>query len=395
MEYVHIFTLTGTLETIKIWLLHICMCHIQLARQQSCILRDSESERGIILKKKLWLPLVLSAAILSLAGCGKQAADPASSSTAPASSAAADQKTYKIAISQIVEHPSLDATRQGFLAALKDAGIVEGTNLKVDFNNAQGDAANNLSIAQKLASADNDLVLGIATSSALAVVQQVKKVPVLFAAVTDPLDAKIVSNMDKPGGNVSGASDTNPEAISQLMEFIAGNFPKIKTVGLVLNEGEPNAVSMAKKAEEGLSKHGIKLIKAAVTNTSEVKQAAESLVGRVDAFYITLDNTVVEGVDILLKLAKDKHIPFFASDRDTVEKGAFATIGFKYYDHGYQVGLMAVDILKNGKNPADMKVTVPDKLDVILNLKAAAEQGIEVTDAMKNAVKDQEKNIIK
>jgi putative ABC transport system substrate-binding protein len=350
-------------------------------------------ERGIILKKKLWLPLVLSVALLSLAGCGKQTTNTANSS--PAATAKADQKSYKIAISQIVEHPSLDATRQGFLAALKDAGITEGTNLKVDFNNAQGDSANNLSIAQKIASADNDLVLGIATPSALALVQQVKKTPVLFAAVTDPLAAKIVSNMDKPGGNVSGASDTNPEAISQLMEFIASNFPKVKSVGLVINEGEPNAVIMAKKAEEGLSKHGIKLIKASVTTTSEVKQAAESLIGRVDAFYITLDNTVVSGVDTLIKLAKDKHIPFFSSDRDTVEKGAFATVGFKYYDHGYQVGLMAVDILKNGKKPADMKVTVPDKLDLILNLKAAVDQGIEVTDAMKNAVKDQEKNIIK
>ena len=216
-----------------------------------------------------------------VAGCG-QKADPTpaaggTTSATPAATAAA-QKTYKIAISQIVEHPSLDATRQGFLAALKDAGIVEGTNLKVDFNNAQGDQPNNLSIAQKIASADNDLVLGIATPSAQAIVQQVKKAPILFAAVTDPLAAKIVTNVDKPGGNVSGASDTNPMAIAQLMDFVAANMPKVKTVGLVINEGEPNAVIMAKNAEESLSKHGIKLVKAPVTNTSEVKQAAQSLV---------------------------------------------------------------------------------------------------------------------
>jgi putative ABC transport system substrate-binding protein len=356
------------------------------------------------LKRKVWMSLVLSATLLTLAGCGQKAQNtngsasgttaPSAAPTATATSAPA-AKTYKIAISQYVEHASLDATRQGFLDALKEAGIVEGTNLKVSFNNAQADPANNLSIAQKIAAEENDLVLGIATPSALAVVQQVKKAPVLFAAVTDPLAAKIVSSMDKPGGNVSGASDTNPEAITQLMQFISGNFPKIKTIGLVINEGEPNAVIMAKKAEEALTKSGIKLIKAPVTNTSEVKQAADSLVGRVDAFYITLDNSVVSGVDTILKLAKEKHIPFFSSDRDTVEKGAFATVGFKYYDHGYQVGQMAVEILKNGKKPADMKVTVPDKLDVILNLKAAADQGIEVTDGMKNAVKDKEKNIIK
>lgn len=350
------------------------------------------------MKKKTIVSLVLSAALIAVAGCGQKAengnqASGGTASTAPTATAGA-QKTYKIAISQIVEHPSLDATRQGFLAALKDAGITEGTNLKVDYNNAQGDPTNNLSIAQKLASADNDLVLGIATPSALSLVQQVKKAPVLFAAVTDPVASKIVSNLDKPGGNISGASDTNPEAVKQLMDFIAANMPNVKTVGVVINEGEQNAVVMAKNAEEALAKHNMKLVKAPVTNTSEVRQAATSLVGKADAFFITLDNTVVSGVDAIVQVANEKHIPFFSSDRDTVEKGAFATVGFKYFDHGYQVGQMAVDILKNGKKPGDLKVSVPDKLDLILNLKAAKAQNIEVTDAMKNAVKDKEKNII-
>ncbi|TDG00996.1 ABC transporter substrate-binding protein [Paenibacillus piri] len=344
------------------------------------------------MKKKTWTSLALAALLITAVGCGQKPGNTAAPPTT--GSANPEQKTYKVAISQIAEHPSLDATRQGFIAALKDAGIVEGSSLKLDYNNAQGDPTNNLSIAQKLASADNDLVLAIATPSAQAVVQQVKKSPVLFAAVTDPVAAKIVTDLEKPGGNVSGASDTNPEAITKLMDFIAGNFPKVKTVGVVINEGEPNAVVMTKKAEEALAKHGIKLIKAPVTNTSEVKQAGQSLIGRVDAMYITLDNTVVSGVDTLLQIAKDKHIPFFSSDRDTVEKGAFATYGFKYYDHGYQVGQMAADILKNGKKPAEMKVTVPDKLDLILNLKAAKDQGVEVTEAMKSSVKDKENNII-
>jgi putative tryptophan/tyrosine transport system substrate-binding protein len=345
------------------------------------------------MKKTFWLPLVVSAALIATVGCANNSSS-TSGSAGTAGTASPDQKTYKVAISQIVEHSSLDATRNGFLDALKASGIEDGKNLKVDLNIAQGDPTNNLSIAQKISSADHDLVLAIATPSAQAVVQQVKNKPVLFAAVTDPLDAKLVTNLEKPGGNVSGASDTNPEAITKLMDFIAGNFPKIKTVGLVINQGEPNAVIMAKKAEEALAKHNIKLVKAPVTNTSEVKQAGESLVGRVDALYVTLDNMVVNGIDVLLQLAKDKDIPFFSSDRDTVEKGAFATVGFKYYDHGYQVGQMAVEILKNGKKPADMKVTVPDKLDLILNLKAAKDQGIEVTDAMKKAVQDQAVNII-
>src|SRR5690606_13059460 len=166
---------------------------------------------------------------------------------------------YRIAISQIVEHPSLDATRQGFLDALKDAGIVEGENLKVDYNNAQGEPSNNISIAQKIASEKNDLVLAIATPSAQAVVEHVKDTPVLFAAVTDPLDAGLVSNLEAPGGNVTGASDTNPLAVQQIMDFIAEHFPNVKNVGIVINTGEPNAVVMANNAEQQLAKHGIGL----------------------------------------------------------------------------------------------------------------------------------------
>lgn len=353
------------------------------------------------MKKFTWLALVLTA-VLVIAGCGAgkgntgsgDAAGNTDTESGAGNSGNTEQKQYKIGISQIAEHPSLDATREGFLAALKDAGIEEGKNLKVDFNNAQGDPTNNLSIAQKLADADNDLILAIATPSAMAVAEQEQETPTLFAAVTDPLGAKLVTNLDKPGANISGASDTNPEAIVRLMDFIAANFPKVKSVGLVINEGEPNAVVMADKAEEALKANGIELVRAAVTNTSEVQQAAESLVGRVDALYITLDNMVVSAIDTLIEIANEEKLPLFSSDRDTVEQGAFATVGFKYYDHGYQVGQMAVEILKNGANPGDMKITFPDKLDFILNLKAAQAMGIEVTDAMKKEVVDQEQNLI-
>jgi len=353
-------------------------------------------------RKKVSMFLAVSALLVGVVGCGNNGGNNAASGAkggeaAPANSGAAvetEGKTYKIAISQYVEHPSLDATREGFMAALKDAGLVENENLKVDYNNAQADPTNNMSIAQKIAGDKYDLVLAIATPPAIAVASQVKESPILFAAVTDPLDAKLVNNLEKPGGNISGASDTNPEAISKLMDFIATNFKDVKNVGVVMNQGEPNAVVMTGLAEKALEKHGIKLVKASVTNTSEVKQAAESLVGRVDAIYITLDNTVVEAVNTVIQVANEHDIPFFSSDRDTVENGAFATVGFKYYDHGYQVGQMAVEVLKNGKNVGDMKVTMPDKLDVIMNLKAASEQGIEVTDAMKDQVQDKENNII-
>lgn len=328
------------------------------------------------MKKRVWVGTMLLAVMFLAAACS------------------GNKSEYTISISQVVEHPSLDATKEGFIAALKDAGIVEGENLKIDFNNAQGDPSNSKAIAQKIASGKSDLALGIATLPSQDLADEVTDKPVLFAAVTDPVDAGIVKQLKAPGGNISGASDTNPDAVKQTMDFIAAELPEVKTVGLVINEGEPNAVIMAKYAEEALTAHGIKLIKAAIVNTSDVKQAADSLVGRVDAIYITLDNKVVSGVDAIIDVANKNDIPFFSADRDTVEKGAFAAVGFKYYDHGYEVGQMAVEILKNGKKPGDMDITVPQKLDFILNLKAAKEQGITVTDAMTKYVKDSAVNII-
>lgn len=333
------------------------------------------------------IPLLLAVPLI-FAGCGTKETATNGSSAGSTAPAATEKKVYKIGITQIVEHPSLNATREGFLAALKDSGLVEKDNLQVDYQNAQGDSTNNLTIAQKFASDKKDLVLAIATPSALAAVQSVKDSPVLFAAITDPVGAKLVKSMDKPGGNVTGAADTHPDAVPKLMDLIASDFPKVKTVGIVLNEGEPNAAVMAKNAETALAKHNIKVLKAAVTNSSEVKQAADSLAGKVDAFYITLDNTVVSAVDTMIKVANDKKIPLFSSDRDTVERGATATYGFKYYDHGYQAGKMAVEILKNGAKPGDLKVSYPDKLDLIINLDAAKAQGVEITDALKSKVQD-------
>ncbi|HTG69562.1 MAG TPA: ABC transporter substrate-binding protein [Candidatus Udaeobacter sp.] len=347
------------------------------------------------MNRKFWISLALASVMVITAACGANTGKTGSDTNGnTVNSGSEAEKTYTIAISQIVEHPSLDATREGFIAALKDAGIEEGKNLKIDFNNAQGDAANIKTISQKIASSKSDLALGIATPTAQSLADDVKDMPVLFAAVTDPIDAGIVTQLQAPGGNITGASDTNPDAIKQTMDFIASQLPDVKNVGLIINEGEQNAVVMGNIAEEALAKHGIKLIKASVANSSDVKQAADSLVGRVDAIYITLDNMVVSGVDAIIEVANNNDIPFFSADRDTVERGAFAAVGFKYFDHGYEVGQMAVEILKNGKNPGDMDVTVPQKLDFIFNMKAAAEQGITVTDEMKAFVKDQQNNII-
>jgi len=332
------------------------------------------------MRARSWTVLGLSALLALTVGCGAK------------ETTGSGGKTYKIGISQIVEHPSLDATRKGFLDGLKDNGFVEKDNLVVDVQIAQNDMTNNMTIAQKFEGDKLDLVLGISTPSAQSLAEKVKGAPVLFTAVTDPLGAKLVSSLEKPGGNVTGIMDTHPDEIAKLMEFIAKDFPKVKTVGVVVNEGEQNALVAVKRAEEALSKHGVKLVRAAAANGSEVKQAAESLVGKVDAIYITKDNTVVSSFESVVQVAEKHKLPLFAGDIDSVKRGAFATYGYEYYDIGYTTGKMAADILKNGKKPGELPVGFPDKLDLYMSLKAAKAQGITVTDALK--AKADKKNIL-
>ncbi|MFC6335020.1 ABC transporter substrate-binding protein [Paenibacillus septentrionalis] len=347
------------------------------------------------MKKKGLLATLLIALMIVLTACGEgETSNGTSNSNSNTGGNSGKEQTYKVAISQFVEHPSLNAVKDGIIAALADGGLVEGQNLVVDFQNAQADFNNLQPISQKIKEGKPDVAVGIATPSAAALVDEITDLPVVFAAVTDPLDAKLVPTLEAPGGNVTGASDSNPDAIHQLMDFIAAEFPEVKKVGIVINKGEPNAVVMADTAKARLAEHGIELVEAAIANSSDIPIAAQSLVGQVDALYVTLDNTVVEAIDILLDVAHQHDLPFFTSDRDTVEAGAFATVGFKYYDHGYEVGEMLLEILKDGKNPGDMDVRKPQNLDFILNLGTAEEMGITVTDEMKAYVKDQESNII-
>jgi len=326
---------------------------------------------------------------------GAASENAASEGEAAGENAAGSDKVYKVGISQIVEHPSLDATREGFLAGLKDGGLVDGENLEVSYSNAQGDMTTNTTIAQNFKAGGMDLVLGIATPSAIALAEQITDKPVIFTAVTDPIGSGLVADAAKPGANVTGISDTHPEEIQKLMEFIATQFPNVKTIGTVINEGEQNSVVSIERAQAALDAHGIKIEKAAVTNSSEVQQAAESLVGRVDAIYIPKDNTVVSAFEAVVGVANDNKIPLFAGDIDSVKRGAFATYGYQYYDIGYTTGKLAADILLNGKNPGDIPVGYPEQLDLYFSEAAAAAQGIEVTQAIRDLIVDEEKHIVK
>lgn len=325
---------------------------------------------------------LIGSSMLLLSACGSSGADEASGS----GDNEKEQKVVKIGITQIVEHPSLDAAREGFMAALKDAGYEEGKNLELDYQNAQGDANNNMSIAQNLVTADNDLILAIATASAQSVVQSTQDIPVLFTAITDPISADLVKDLDKPGANVTGTSDTHPDAIKNTIASIKKFVPEAKTVGIIYNDGEANSIVNVENVKKALEENGLEYALTAISTSSEVKQAAESLVDRSDVFYIPKDNTVVSALESVITVANKEKIPTFVGESDSVERGTFSSYGFEYHDLGYKTGEMAIEIL-NGKKPSDIPVGFPDNLELIVNKDAAEKQGVELTDKLLEGAK--------
>lgn len=309
---------------------------------------------------------ILAAALLPaalLSACGGAEEEAGGETTAAG-------ETIQVGISQIVTHPSLDEAREGFKAALADAGY----DAQYDEQNAEGDQSIAASIAGTFAAADLDLVLAIATPTAIAVAQAVTDVPVLFTAVTDPVDAALVDSLEAPGGNVTGTSDAVP--VEGLLELVTQLSPDAETVGIVYNPGEPNAVTQVEWAEEAAAELGLTIVTAAANSSGEVQQAAASL--DVDAFFVVTDNTVVTALESVIQVAEEKQIPVVASEGDSVARGAIATIGIDYYQLGYQTGEMAAAILAGEATPAELAVQTQSELALYLNLGAAERMGVTI-----------------
>lgn len=286
--------------------------------------------------------------------------------------AAAEGESVSIGISQIVSHPSLDAARDGFKAALEDAGY----DVDWDEQNAQGDQSIAASIAGAFASEDLDMVLAVATPTAIAAAQAVTDIPVLFTAVTDPVGSALVESMDAPGGNVTGTSDAVD--VADILELVTRIAPDAETVGIVYNAGEPNAVTQVEWAQEAADELGLTIELATADTSGAVQQAADSL--DVDAFFVITDNTVVSALETLIQVAESKQIPVIASEGDSVARGAIATIGIDYYSLGYQTGEMAVRILSGEADPATTPVEVQTELALYLNTGAAERMGVTIPD---------------
>ncbi|MDR9425762.1 MAG: ABC transporter substrate-binding protein [Marinobacter sp.] len=290
-----------------------------------------------------------------------------------------------VAITQIVEHPALDAAHEGIKDELAERGYRDGENLKLMHESAQGNSAIASQIARKFVGESPDVIVAIATPSAQTVASAARNIPVVFSAVTDPVSAKLVKSWDKPGANITGVSDMLP--IDKHLDMIQRVMPDAKRIGTVYNPGEANAAALVELLEERLTARDMELVKGAATKTSEVLGAARSLVGKVDAIYLTTDNTVISAAEAVIAVGERSDIPVFAADTATVERGAVAAMGFNYYKHGRQTGAMVARILE-GAGTADMPVEVMEELDLYVNPAAAERMGITLPDdVIKDATK--------
>ena len=282
-----------------------------------------------------------------------------------------------VAVAAITEHPALDDVRDGVREGLAQAGYTEAKGLKWQYQSAQNNTAVAAQIARKYVGDKPDVIVAIATPMAQAVVAATKQVPVVYAAVTDPVASQLVPSMSPSGINVAGVSDALP--LEKQIALIKQVVPAAKRVGIIYNPGEINSVVVVKRLREMLPKEGLSLVEATASRTVDVGAAARSLVGKVDVIYTNTDNNVVSAYEALVKVGIDAKIPLIASDAGSVKRGAIAALGIDYRDLGRQTGRLVARILK-GQAPGGIASETSDKLQLFINPAAAEQQGVTLSD---------------
>lgn len=270
-------------------------------------------------------------------------------------------KIYKIGISQLAEHPALDDARNGFEDGLKELGV----NVEIDYQNAQGDIPTATSIAQKFVKDEVDLIYAIATPAAQSAKQSTTEIPILFSAVTDPVQSEIVNDWEDVGGNITGTSDMAPVA-SQL-EIFKEIDPNIKTIGILYNTSENNSEVQVKEVKELAPAAGLDVETVGVSNVNELPQAIDSIIKKSDALYMLTDNMIAASVELLAKKAIENNIITVSAEETQVKGGLLITNGLSYYDLGKQTAKMAKEILVDGKEPSSIPVGLAEKTITTVN----------------------------
>ena len=291
----------------------------------------------------------------------------------------ADKKkdVFRIGISQFITHQSLDATREGFVDELAKQGYVEGENIEIDLQNAQGEQRNLKTISQQLAES-SDVVLAIATPSAQSLANTTQTTPVIFSAVTDPVSAKLVDSREHPGGNVTGTSDQSSDAISTQINLIKKVLPKAKTIGILYTQSEPNSVVQKDEAKRLLEEKGFTVVEKTILDSNNVKAAAESLMAEVDMVFVPTDNIISSTMETVKQVSIKHKVPVFGGSTEMIAVGGLYNYGTNYEELGRQTARMLVRVLK-GEKPENIAVELPEKLELHTNQEMADALGIDIS----------------
>ena len=291
----------------------------------------------------------------------------------------ADKKkdVFRIGISQFITHQSLDATREGFVDELAKQGYIEGKNIEIDLQNAQGEQRNLKTISQQLAES-SDVVLAIATPSAQSLANTTQTTPVIFSAVTDPVSAKLVESREHPGGNVTGTSDQSSDAISIQINLIKKVLPKAKTIGILYTQSEPNSVVQKDEAKRLLEEKGFTVVEKTILDSNNVKAAAESLMAEVDMVFVPTDNIISSTIETVKQVSIKHKVPVFGGSTEMIAVGGLYNYGTNYEELGRQTARMLIRVLK-GEKPENIAVELPEKLELHTNKEMADALGIDIS----------------
>lgn len=321
-------------------------------------------------KKALMLGLSLVLTMSMLTGCG----------TKEDSATMGKDGAIKIGVSQFVTHDALDASYKGFVDGLSEAGYVDGENIKIDYQNASGDQSNCTTIAQKLVTDDNDLILAIATNAAQACANATSEIPILITAVTNPEATGLVESNEAPGGNVSGTSDLTP--VAEQMKLLKRILPEAKKVAILYCSSEVNSQIQAEMAVKEAENLGLEAVHATVSASTEIQQVIESLIDKVDAIYAPTDNMIASGMATVAMIANENNLPVIVGEEGMLSEGGLATYGINYYELGKQTAAQAVKIIENKAKIESMPIEYinADNVKLKINEEVATQLGVTFPD---------------
>ncbi|WP_101698236.1 ABC transporter substrate-binding protein [Clostridium minihomine] len=335
------------------------------------------------IKNKIAAVALAATVALTATACGNSGGD---SSAAAGNSGGDTGKMITVGVAQLVTHPSLDASLKGFRQALADEGFVEGKNITYDVQNAQGEQANCVTIANTFASKKPELILAIGTPAAQAVVKVITDTPVLVTAITDPKDAKLVQSNEKPGANVSGTSDKTP--VKEQLQLLKDMVPSLETVGILYSSSETNSKLQAEWAKAACGELGLKYQEFTASNTNEVQQVTQSMMGKVQGVYIPTDNLMASNMKNVTSVTTRNKVPVVPGAVGMVTDGGTCTVGINYEKLGYQTGMMAAKVLRGEANVGDMPIEYQETLDTHYNSVAATEMGLTIPESILKSGQD-------